>query len=500
MLSNSFIPSHFQKMVKGLHEALRDLVAWPNEDTWHFFLHVIHGYRNGLTLRNVDGVAVPWKTIKKFLPKSKTDWLEEQALIHRTGYSDISHECRRYYPSQRVLELLLPLAEEIPSVEDYLSLQKVEPVSGKTKKAPVKSEFTDKNNNAHPKAITNSMNLILNSKINLYALRDHVEHLRVIAKNFTTAENLGRYRSEYWCYEAILNQEPTPTGQVGVWAYNPAYRVQIAGRISEIGGGFQSLSRAGKHCAKLDIKYYNYDLQASQINLLAYLLEKSRIDNSAVLKYLACSKAEKIANYAVPCGLSYDTFKSCLMSLVMGSTPTTGKKGNDYTSSIAIHIAEEVTGDKQIQDAIKAFDNVTSAMSKSIGLWHNQLLARIDNEASKRRAEKYYTNVLGMKVCISDIKTSELKRKLAAYELQGHEASFIHALTVICKANGIGVHANEHDGLITDSEIPEALCHQAANQVAIPVQWLTLVQKPLIDPKALEAYEATRAASSKLPK
>jgi hypothetical protein len=101
-----------------------------------------------------------------------------------------------------------------------------------------------------------------------------------------------------------------------------------------------------------------------------------------------------------------------------------------------------------------------------------------------------------MKSGTGDYGIPELKRKLTAKELQRYEALFIHALTDICAANGIEVQANEQNGLTTDSEIQEALCLEAAQQIGVPAQCFTLVLKPFVDPKVLEEYQDSRALTA----
>jgi hypothetical protein len=61
-----------------------------------------------------------------------------------------------------------------------------------------------------------------------------------------------------------------------------------------------------------------------------------------------------------------------------------------------------------------------------------------------------------------------LKRKLAAFFLQGREAFFIHNMTIACKENEIPVYTNEHDGIITGKVIPEKLIYNVANEVKLP--------------------------------
>ena len=46
--------------------------------------------------------------------------------------------------------------------------------------------------------------------------------------------------------------------------------------------------------------------------------------------------------------------------------------------------------------------------------------------------------------------------------------SLVHKITILCSKNGIPVYKNEHDGLITGKEIPDALIKQAAKKANMP--------------------------------
>ncbi len=73
----------------------------------------------------------------------------------------------------------------------------------------------------------------------------------------------------------------------------------------------------------------------------------------------------------------------------------------------------------------------------------------------------------------------KVKRKLAAFVLQGQESCFIHHLTVLCDKEDIPIYKNEHDGLITGKPIPNELVMKASEKSHLEFPILEI--KPLCD-------------------
>lgn len=92
---------------------------------------------------------------------------------------------------------------------------------------------------------------------------------------------------------------------------------------------------------------------------------------------------------------------------------------------------------------------------KRYGLDRNDNIVLMESvEMHKKEPEKHEIKIIK--------RTSEIKRKLAAFILQGQEACFIHQLTLLCTEKKIKVMKNEHDGIITNKPIPIELVTEAS--------------------------------------
>ena len=73
---------------------------------------------------------------------------------------------------------------------------------------------------------------------------------------------------------------------------------------------------------------------------------------------------------------------------------------------------------------------------------------------------------------------NELKRKLAAFFLQGVEAGYIHWITILSKDFGYEVLSNQHDGVVVLGEIPEEAMQIAKQRSGL--KYAELVEKPFL--------------------
>ncbi|AWR87060.1 hypothetical protein Mtai_v1c18260 [Meiothermus taiwanensis WR-220] len=101
---------------------------------------------------------------------------------------------------------------------------------------------------------------------------------------------------------------------------------------------------------------------------------------------------------------------------------------------------------------------------------------RCQNCYTGDKGKQYVKNAVGMHFCLSEYKKGELRRKLAAFILQGREALFVHTLAALSEKYGYTVIAHEHDGLVTLEEIPHAAVEEAQNLTGMPE--VRLLEKP----------------------
>jgi hypothetical protein len=85
------------------------------------------------------------------------------------------------------------------------------------------------------------------------------------------------------------------------------------------------------------------------------------------------------------------------------------------------------------------------------------------------------------------INKTDLRRKLAAYFLQGQEAGFIHHLTILSKKYNFTVLSNQHDGLVTQGEIPAEAVIEASQLSGL--KYAQLEKKNFVDGKEFHKPE-----------
>lgn len=282
---------------------------------------------------------------------------------------------------------------------------------------------------------------------------------------------------------AILNQGIAKTklktsDNKEIWKYKTAYSIQEFGRVSEIHGGFQILSQVGKKYLMESVPLlFNYDLKNSQAFILLLEFKSCGINCKWLENYLDESNQTSSKEiHAAKIGITVACWKDCFYATVMGAVAK--GRGAPYRS-----IYSEVQNKKRAKRLHGKFFKIISPLYKACEKWRHHILTSKKHTTRPYARKRWWTNACGMKfqkhvvihnedsVEIIDTNTGEIlngtklpgvKRRLAAFLLQGREACYIHNLTILCKNKGIPVYKNEHDGLITGDEIPEYLQNEAA--------------------------------------
>lgn len=285
----------------------------------------------------------------------------------------------------------------------------------------------------------------------------------------------------------ICNQNPTLNGQftdnkLPLIQYKAAYMPQLSGRVSEIHGGFQTLTTP---CKKLLLggvpNIYNYDLKNSQAMILADELKICGFPCDWLEQYIATDNMKTIL--AKKIGVSVGCWKECFYSVVMGAD--TGKFGAVFKS-----IRKEVLDYDEAEVVRNKFIRIIQPMLSACEKWRNHVLLETPKRYMYRHNGLHWKNACKMVfkgyevddtedtvkiidtdkgvVITSKAGLEKVKRKLAAFILQGREAFFIHNLTIACSKHQIPVYKNEHDGIITGKKIPETLTHKIAKEVGLP--------------------------------
>jgi hypothetical protein len=475
---NSYLISHF-KVTQAQYSHLRSLLPEVSENTWRLFSHIL-ACTVLLEKRTSSGTfPVPFELIHRKLRSAAWSDLEELNVIEVTGYSQFGGLCREF---KAVDEVVQDFIEKAP-VDALLYLEEplVNLVTGRASGSPYKSVLYDSAGNSEPKLITNALNAIKPCVFDLYAVKRHVEKLYQLwqqAKGTALEKTArARYNNDLSCFRAVLNQQPKRLHD-GLWAFQSAYTVQSTGRVGQVAGGLQSCSREMKQTAFERVpNLRNYDLKASQPTILIQEFERAGLDPTWLNSYLADPDAKY--KHAQSLGISVDTWKRCLMALVMGGEVTKHKKKDYYACDITQYLAEDLQNSlADLDNAIDKFKSLVAPLNTQLKKWHSWLVtyyAERKNHSIGKGKKRYVTNQTGKHFYLGDHKSNELPRKLAAFVLQGRESCYIHTLTTLSSEYGYKVLANEHDGLIVLGEVPEEATARAA--AASGIRAIRLEQK-----------------------
>ncbi|SLM30820.1 hypothetical protein MTBBW1_2470007 [Desulfamplus magnetovallimortis] len=289
----------------------------------------------------------------------------------------------------------------------------------------------------------------------------------------------GVFNNDFNALKTILYQKPRYVNKINkthIFEYTAAYRFQISGRLTEIGGGFQNASQPFKELFFKKIpNIYNYDLSASQAKVLMQEFKATNISCDWLEKYLNNPKGKHI--YAKKLNVDVDVWKTCFYALFFGA------EIENYGGTVSNTLIHYFNGNYQkAKSTIDQFIKLTEDLYLKTKRWRRLLCFRNHPRYSYPYGNYiYWKNALGLRFkqfgimknsnqLVLDGKPTTNKREikacqrtLSAFILQGQEACFIHHLTNLCNQNDIPVYKNEHDGLITGKTIPKKLINQAAN-------------------------------------
>lgn len=246
----------------------------------------------------------------------------------------------------------------------------------------------------------------------------------------------------------------------GIGYYTPSYLAQSSGRIGEQGGGLQSCSKAMKEAAFSDVpRIHNYDLRSSQGYVLLQELQLAGIDDKWLAAHLGPGVFEARSERL---GLSKKTYKKCFFAMIMGASHVWFEQG--HIGAVQHALIDEL---KDVGLARQKFAEVIvelRPLKELVSKWTSWLLD--DPSCPHRKVSKrkeILRNAAGHEMVLDRSRPAkEVRREAAAHILQGQEAAFIHHLTIIADQFGYTPVSNQHDGLVTIGEVPEAAQKKAA--------------------------------------
>ena len=470
----AYLQDHFL-VTPAQYQFVRDLTRGCDEDTFKLFCHVLVCSVFRLTSKDDDlFIPVAWETYHEEWPKA--DWrpLKERGLLEPTGYDRHRGRSRAFKVAANwILAGFLAAGETDECTPQMMNL-----FTGRPSNRTRKNQINDDNNHREPELVRCAMQTITKNgcPFDFEMVKDHIHRSAadVEAMPETTAKLKARRRLENnkYCLQAVQRQKPQPDGE-GMFIYTPAYKVSSTGRIHQIGGALQSCTREMKDVAYAGVQNVrNYDLSASQVNALIQLFDEAGLDTGWLIAYRNTERNKEV--YAARAGLQVETWKQCLLTLVMGGhLPRKAKNFESRSNSVLKDLAEEAGGDlDRLNILLAGFTEVVMPLVEQLKKWHEWLLT-VYLPVKKRNSPAgwFILNATGKRKYLEDLTDWDkphgrdrwlAKSELAAFLLQGIEAAMIHNLTLLGSEYGFKPIANEHDGLVVTGEIPPEAVSEAS--------------------------------------
>ncbi len=450
MSKHSYIISDY-KVSKTTRTFIHNILVGLSENEKRFFLHLLCSHLIRLSAGEEEivegydslGLSLPSKTIKaEFDAPFPNVPLMAKKLILGSEYMD--GQCRYYLIEPTLFQKILDHLEEQATAPD--GSPAVNLFDGTAYN--IGHAFPSRPDPKRPssKLMRDAARILhaVDCPINVGAIQKHLQDLK--------SSNDVAYDNDRLCAQTIL---AGLKASAGMHSYTPSYGPQYAGRIGENGGGVQSCTKRMK-AAVFDgiLNVYNYDLRSSHAYVLLQELKLAAIDGSWVENHVGKGVFEERAAHL---GLSKGIYKKCFFSTINGASHI-WKTGKEDPGPIQELLSEKIGG----EEAKAMFGAVVAELKPLKGIveeWRKWLLEspNCPHHITTQR-EDYILNAAGQKLHFSN---EERARKVNAHILQGQEAAYIHHLTILSKKYEFIPISNQHDGLITLGEVPEAAKREA---------------------------------------
>jgi hypothetical protein len=458
----------------GLYNVLkpyRDKYKWWQ---YQFLCHVVLSSVDDMVIHgDPPGISIPWNAIIRSLPSMTKDNLEElirDGLISRDYYDQANHKSYWYFMGEH-LSQQVEGAYGSKSVLDMLREGVCSLITGRPQSPLPTILFTKGKNGTkgchEPPLIKQSFGMIRRNCVNVRKLNEAFEALKYKIAEFPHPDQKRtlqyRLMGNQRCLETLLRQGLTLDRDTGIGTYVPAYKPSTTGRMFEIGGGCQALSRKFKKAAYDLPGLMNYDIRSSQVTALLELGGKYGLDPRAketLTEYIGNKDSKK--EYAQQVGMDEDLWKQCLLSLFFGaSTEKTRRISADETIQCSIYseIIAWCNKNDELADPdhlLTNFCEVAKHFIKVQETWLRLIEQEIlPKERYRREKTLYLDNAVGKTKVIPNKIDQQILREVSAFLLQGLEAAFIYTLITLSEQYGYEVRSCEHDGLITYGSIPK---------------------------------------------
>jgi len=393
------------------------------------------------------------------------EFMTRQGILKRKNFSIPQHLCREYRFADHILDKLEELKEaqilrrKAGQKATLVHLQTGRKVSSRV----LEGQKVTQRGSRIPQGSLLALQAMKPLTINIQRAEEvkdqsKFEYLKAQKKLKSTPENTkarqkqeklvlslrGKYHNHLNLLNVAYSREISRNGKF--LTYKPQYELTSTGRKTEVGGGFQTASKAMKAAALEEVPHYNYDIVACQVNIAHSLHTESDIPSKALKKYINDPKSKN--KHAEALNLTTDEWKVCFYPVLMGADLSE----NEYKDVYSFFIEKFGTkkGTRQFRKFLKRIKGITTAHQK----YAEKLMQQCNEQGrilnSARRPFEFKRD------------STNQRRKLLAHMLQGAEANYIEVITKLGQETGtFSVLANEHDGVITDRPIPEEVIEEA---------------------------------------
>jgi hypothetical protein len=386
--------------------------------------------------------------------RANPERLQELGLIETYGRYKPGVTACKYRIAPRIMDALevVDLSDPISTHQALFDLMTGKPWTEEwaTQPTPIKDEASSDtppapDDGPFPRLVERSVATIRQCHYNRDALAQHLERCRQEYHRAASAGNTSR--ADYFLQRLIndlaIYRELPPRSP-----FRPVYYPQRSGRI---GTPMQNLTGESKAAAYSGIpNLYNYDLSSSQLRICRYYeFPRYGIECSWLNDYLDDSALRN--SHAAAIGIAPDAFKEAVIGVLMGSRLP--RSGTDTPASILQALRDGLapeSGPDALESVVSRFNDTVAPLKTALNVWHQAIMRKLETEG-------VLCNALGLPLPLEQVRNragGSKRGTIAAHILQGTEALFIHTLTILSDSFNFCIIGNEHDGMLTISEIP----------------------------------------------
>lgn len=464
------IPRHWWVSEK-IYTYVQGLAKWQetSDNTYRFFIYVLYySYfrrKHGSDSSDKREVHIPASWIETHIGQKKKkpdyDWLALQGLMnwskHQAGICAVG-----YYIMPEILDKIE--AYGVSGAHTHCLFSHNVWDMARCRKPIIKSILYDEQKHAMGSDLVRQAIKVLTGNISIVNMRrlecfwnrlnKPIKHAKEAGIPVAVSDRWVDRWSSLGAFIHNVKQENIDKGN-GMWGYHPAYSIASSGRIFELGGGLQGLSKAIRKRALYEGDVINYDLSASQLRILAWMVGDTALAGMIPNIY------KQMQEWKYP--------KDIVKKAIYGYLFNAGHEKNDGMKQLFAHRRHRIFFRSFLrllhpfQDAIhRAIDIIMAqkiTTQKRGAYWQNacDLIvteAELINEAETEYESKIELLCRGKKAPWRNIINREsfidafVKRKLLAFYIQGIESYIIHRITVQGEKYGFVPISNQHDGLL----------------------------------------------------